>query len=219
MADQKSYDYLPGTKIYLYQSLEMFRINTDTHLLGQFMVVHLNETVLDIGTNNGALLLYAAQYQPKTMVGVEIQSAACDIAQLNMQLHHFNNVTIINEDIKNYQHLPFDVIVCNPPYFKSHADATHGNLAKRIARQEIYLTIHQLIQQIQRFLKDVGRAYLVYSYQRFDEITTEIQQLGMYLKTVQLVYDDTAKRYHTVLLEIVKTPTKTVYQDDYILKR
>ena len=51
-----SFDYLPDTNIYLKQRKDMFRVNTDTHLLGNFMLVKKNESVLDIGTNNGALL-------------------------------------------------------------------------------------------------------------------------------------------------------------------
>ena len=52
-----TYDYINGTDIYLYQHKKMFRINTDTALLAQFMKVKKGERVLDIGTNNGALLL------------------------------------------------------------------------------------------------------------------------------------------------------------------
>ena len=53
-------DYLPKHKdIVMYQDDTMFRINTDTMVLGEFLEVYKKDTVLDIGTNNGALLLYA----------------------------------------------------------------------------------------------------------------------------------------------------------------
>ena len=45
-----TYDYLPGTQIYLHQRKDMFRMNTDTALLGNFMKVKEDESVLDIGT-------------------------------------------------------------------------------------------------------------------------------------------------------------------------
>ena len=44
-----TYDYLPGTDIYLHQRKDMFRMNTDTALLGYFMKVKENECVMDIG--------------------------------------------------------------------------------------------------------------------------------------------------------------------------
>ena len=61
MKDNFTYDYLHGTDIYLHQRKDMFRINTDTALLAQFMDIRKDEIVLDIGTNNGALLLAAAK--------------------------------------------------------------------------------------------------------------------------------------------------------------
>ena len=51
-------DYLPNhPEIKLYQDDKMIRINTDTQCLGEFIKVYKEDTVLDIGTNNGALLL------------------------------------------------------------------------------------------------------------------------------------------------------------------
>ena len=76
-----SFDYLPGTDIYLYQRRDMFRMNTDTALLGHFMRVKENDTVLDIGCNNGALLLYASQYTKGKLIGVDIQKEACELAE------------------------------------------------------------------------------------------------------------------------------------------
>ena len=52
-------DYLPNTDIYYYQHPDMFHTNTDTALLGEFADIRKKDVVLDIGTNNGALLLYA----------------------------------------------------------------------------------------------------------------------------------------------------------------
>ena len=56
-------DYLPNHKeIKVYQDDTMFRINTDTMVLGEFLEIYKEDTVLDIGTNNGALLLIRTYY-------------------------------------------------------------------------------------------------------------------------------------------------------------
>ena len=52
----RTLDYLPNTDIYLYQDKDMFRINSDTRYLGEFLNIKKEESILDIGTNNGALL-------------------------------------------------------------------------------------------------------------------------------------------------------------------
>ena len=40
----RTLDYLPNTNIYLYQDSEMFRINSDTRYLGEF--IDLKKTTL-----------------------------------------------------------------------------------------------------------------------------------------------------------------------------
>ena len=64
-----SFDYLAGSSLYLFQKRGMFRNNTDTAMLGQFMEIRKGETVLDIGTNNGALLLYASLQGAGSCIG------------------------------------------------------------------------------------------------------------------------------------------------------
>ena len=113
-------DYLPkhdGIKIY--QSKNMFRINTDTTLLGEFIVVRNNDRILDIGTNNGALLIYASlQGRKCELNGIDINKEALEIAKLNMKENNLN-ADFFNIDGKVfYDEKGFDVIICNPPFFK-----------------------------------------------------------------------------------------------------
>ena len=52
----------------------MFRINSDTRYLGEFINIKKEESILDIGTNNGALLLYANKVEiPSGDVSVAAQ--------------------------------------------------------------------------------------------------------------------------------------------------
>ena len=68
-----TYDFINGTDIYLYQDEEMFRMNSDTALLANFMKIKRNDRVLDIGTNNGALLAVANSFAPSCLIGIDIQ--------------------------------------------------------------------------------------------------------------------------------------------------
>ena len=76
-------DYLPKhDNIKIYQSKNMFRINTDTTLLGEFIVIRNNDRILDIGTNNGALLIYASlQGRKCELNGIDINKEALEIAR------------------------------------------------------------------------------------------------------------------------------------------
>ena len=87
-----TYDYIAGTDIHLWQRKDMFRINTDTAQLARFMKIRKGERVLDVGTNNGALLLAAAADEPSFLCGVDIQEEACELAESfgipNLLLYH-----------------------------------------------------------------------------------------------------------------------------------
>ena len=111
-------DYLPNRKdLKIIQDDEMFCINTDTEVLGEFLNIYREDIVLDIGTNTGALLLYASRFHPKKLIGIDINDRAIEIAKRNMEL---NNVeaTLIKADGNTFKlDKEADVVIMNPPYF------------------------------------------------------------------------------------------------------
>lgn len=62
-------DYFIDKNIKLYQNPNDFRFNTDTKLLAQFVRLKKQERILDIGTNNGVLLVYFDRFNVKELVG------------------------------------------------------------------------------------------------------------------------------------------------------
>ena len=51
------------------------------------MVVRKGESVLDLGCNNGALLLYASRFSPSSLTGVDLLPQALDLAAENMRIN------------------------------------------------------------------------------------------------------------------------------------
>lgn len=205
MKDTKTLDYLPGTTIYLYQRKDMFRMNTDTALLGNFLHIHENETILDIGTNNGALLLYASRFHPVYSYGVDIQEEACALARENMAYNQLEYVEIIHGDIRQVKIPKVNVIVCNPPYFKVHENSNVNETETiRMARHEVALPLHDLLESVQRLLKDNGRFYLVHRSERITDILCGLREIQMEAKRIQFIYDEQKDTARSVLIEAVK---------------
>lgn len=205
MENDLTLDYLPGTDIYIYQHKKMFRMNTDTALLGNFMQIHEGEKVLDIGTNNGALLLYAKAYNPGLLIGVDIQEKACEIARKNMAYHNLQNIRIIQGDIKSLTLEKVDVIVSNPPYFKvPNLQRVNENEAIRIARHETHLTLQELIHCVDRLLKDGGRFYLVHRSDRIVDIACALREAKLEIKQIKFAYNEQKEDARSVLIEAVK---------------
>lgn len=216
-----TYDYLPGTQIYLHQRKDMFRMNTDTALLGNFMKVKEDETVLDIGTNNGALLLYASQYTKGKLIGIDIQQEACDLARQNLMDQNIENFEIICSDIANVQCNAVDVIVCNPPYFRvNNNQQLNENEYKRIARHECYLTMDVLCTSVNRLLKEKGRFYLVHRADRIVDLCVELRKAELEIKTIQMIRDCENEEAHGILIEAVKQgKPHCIVKSEHIVKR
>lgn len=204
MSMKLTHDYLPGTQIYLHQRKDMFRMNTDTALLGKFMKVKENDTVMDIGTNNGALLLYASQFTSNKLIGIEVQKEAAELAEMNLRDNSILDYEIIHADIKDVTY-PVDVVVCNPPYFVvTQEKQLNENEYKRIARHECYLTLNTLCESVKRNLKEKGRFYLVHRADRIVDILCCLREHELEVKTIQMIRDENNEVAHGILIEAVK---------------
>lgn len=203
MEKNYTYDYIAGSNIYLWQRKDMFRINTDTAQLAHFMQIKKGDRVLDIGTNNGALLLYANQFEPSFLCGIDIQEEACQLAEKNLKEHGITNAEIICSDFTQAAFEGFDVVISNPPFFQM---GNHGKIEKNprsIARHEIFLPLPQLLQGVRRALKENGRLYMVHRSERIVDIIEECRKNHLEIKTMQFVFDERKPLAVSVLIEAV----------------
>lgn len=197
--------FLPNHQdIVVYQDDEMFCINTDTTVLGEFLNIYRNDTVLDMGTNNGALLLYASLFNPKKLIGLEINSKALELAKKNLEENHITNYQLINDNIVTYKGEEVDVIICNPPYFKTPKDELCENEYKALAKHEGELTLELLIASIRRNLKNYGTLYFLFLTSRLQEVVDEMKKNKLRIKEMKFVYDVNKELSNVVLIKAVK---------------
>ena len=198
-------NYLLDESMVLYQHKDYFHFNTDTKLLAQFMQVKKNERVLDIGTNNGALLLAADQYPVKELIGVEVLEPACLVAQKNADTFFHHPTRIIHSRVQELQIDPVDVIVCNPPYFSKKATNPNTELSYRqLGRIEENLTLEELAFHANRLLKSNGRFYMVHRPNRLNEINKVLYANHFSIRNLQFAYDHRDNQVKSVLIEAIK---------------
>ncbi len=221
--DNLSKDYLPGfPNITLYQHKKMFRVNTDTSLLGHYLKLNKNDRVLDIGTNNGALLLYASLFDYGYLVGIDINKEALDIAKMNLEENNITNYSLLDIDIKNYTDgFKFDVIIANPPYFNTQNESLKNqNIYLKMARHEEYLVLEDLISGVERNLKKDGTFYLIHTAHRFDEIRNTLKKYNLYIEEYTNVKDENKNKNHVILMKITKNiQSKCNEKNTIIIKR
>lgn len=198
-------DYLPKhPNIPIYQDDEMFCINTDTMVLGEFLNIYKNDVVLDMGTNNGALLIYASLFNPKKLIGLEINEKALELAERNLKENNISNYELINDNIITYRGEEVDVIICNPPYFKTKKEDLCLNKYKALAKHETELTLDKLILSIRRNLKNYGTLYFLYLSSRLDEVLDELRKNCFRVKIIKFVFDENKEYSNVVLIKAVK---------------
>ncbi|MBR2990593.1 MAG: methyltransferase [Solobacterium sp.] len=197
-------DILPGTDLRMIQREGFYHFNSDTELLGQFLKVRHRETLLDIGCGSGALLLYASLQKPKAMYGIDVFEEVLESARENLAYNGTEAVLICSR-VQDYRERRFDVIVANPPYFRTETeDLKNENIFIRTARHEDALPLEELFASVQALLEDKGRFYLVHRPQRLNEIMQCAQAQRMSVRTLCPVYKKQNGTIRSVLLEIVR---------------
>lgn len=200
----KSLDYLYNSDIKIYQDDEMFKMNSDTRHLGEFIELKKdNYTILDVGTNNGVLILYAnKQKKAKFYYGVDINDNAIKLAKENMELNKIENFQFYSQEFQTLKIEQVDYIVSNPPYFDG--DHVSFNEDKRKARFSVYLPIEDLIKHSKRLLKDRGSLFLVYPCFKLPQIISTLDKYKFGVTRLQFVYDENKKDASVFLLEARK---------------
>lgn len=199
-----SLDYLPNTLIQLYQHPKMFKINTDTCLLGEFLedLSDVN-TIVDIGVNNGALLLYAGQISKAKLIGVDINEEALQIAKINLEMNGLLNYHLIHEKVQKINLTEIDVVIANPPFFPvfDSRKMINENRYLSFARHEVHLSLEELIYSTSKMLKKGGKFFFVHRHNRKNEVLELCLKFQLYPYKLQVVMDKEVET--SILLECI----------------
>lgn len=214
-------DYLPNNpNIKIYQSDELIKINTDTQVLGEFINVYRNDVVLDIGTNTGALLLYANKFNPKKLIGIDINEETIKLCKENMILNNITNYELKVCDATTYKDEEVDVIICNPPYFKTAEDNKCKNQSLALAKHESGFTLENMINTAYNNLKLNGVFYFLYCTPRISEVFYYLEKYKFSVKQMQFVYDKNKDFSNVFMIKCVKCGNKgTVVVKPRIISR
>ena len=201
----RTLDFIPNKKnLKIYQDDEMFRINTDTMALGEFLEIKHKDTVLDIGTNTGALMLYASLFEPKEITGIDVNERALELANMNLEVNQVENYRLICQDVTTYNEKEYDVVICNPPYFKTPIEKLCDNEYKALAKHEGTLRLDNLISSIRRCLKNHGTLFLLFQTSRLIDVIEELKKNKMIVKKLKFVHDVNKEYSNVVLIKAVK---------------
>ncbi|QGS51378.1 tRNA1(Val) (adenine(37)-N6)-methyltransferase [Spiroplasma tabanidicola] len=196
----------------IFQDTKHFSFCLDSVLLAKFYIPKVKDKkICDFGTNNAIIPLLLSKYIRKDakIYGIEIQKEACDIACENILINNLSDkIEIINEDIKTFvkdKNNFFDVIYCNPPFFKISKGSNLNKKSKNLipARHELLINLEEIIYSAKVGLKNGGRFVMVHLAERLDEIIYLLKKNNFSLKNLRFVCSKQNQEPKKVLIDAI----------------
>lgn len=196
---------------YIMQMRDGFKFSLDSLLLAEFVKVKKDDKkILDMCTGNAPVPLVLSLKTNAEIVGFEIQKEISELALESVAINGLEkNIRIINDDIKNIDNYfecnTFDIITCNPPYFKTKEDGYRNkNDFLTLARHEIAIDLETIFKIAFKYLKDNKTFYLVHRVERLDDIIVLARENKMNVKELQFISTKKEKAANTILVKCVK---------------
>jgi tRNA1(Val) A37 N6-methylase TrmN6 len=141
---------------------------------------------------------------------MEIQKEVYELGKESIIINNLEDkIELLNMDAKDlakkFETDTFDLITCNPPYFKLNSDSKINiNEVKSIARHEIMITIEDIIKISRKLLKNNGSLVLVHRPERLQEIIVLMNKYNISPKRIQFIYPKENTNSNMVLIEGTK---------------
>ena len=193
------------------QNTDWFAFSLDSVLLANFVTINKNtKNIIDLCTGNAPIPIILSTKTNASITGVELQEEIYDLAKKSIDINNLQDkITILNMDvndlIKKYETDTFDVITCNPPYFKvKETSNLNDNRIKTIARHEIYLELDEIFSLSKKLLKNNGIISIVHRPERLIEIIESMRKNNIEPKKIRFVYPKRNSECNILLIEGAK---------------
>lgn len=196
---------------YIMQLEDGFKFSLDSLLLAEFVnPLQSDKLILDMCTGNAPVPLVLSLKTDAEIVGFEIQKMVSELAKESVSLNNLDGrIKIINDDVKEigkyYKKGCFDIITCNPPYFKtSEQGYRNENELKMLARHEVAINLEEIFKIASEYLKNNGVFYLVHRSNRLDDIIYLAKVNNINVKELQFISTKKESASKIVLVKCVK---------------
>ncbi len=204
-------DLVGYNNLKIVQNNKYFNFSLESVLLPRFCLVRKNGMkIIDLCTGNAPIPLILSTMTNSTIYGVEVQKEIYNLAIQSVKLNNLDNqIKILEMDAKDiFEYFPtdtFDLITCNPPYFKLTSDSNlNQNEIKSIARHEILITLEDIIRIARKLLKNKGSLVIVHRTSRLSELTNLLYKYNLTPKRIQFIHPKVNEESNLVLVDARK---------------
>ena len=196
----------------IYQIPGCFKFSLDSILLAEYVkTTNKAKNILDLCTGNAVIPLILSTKTKAHIDAFEIQKVIYGLANDSVKYNNLENqISIYNDDIKDISKYIFDkkydIITCNPPYFKCDENANINEKEElAIARHEIKINLQEIFKIAASYLNDGGEFYLVHRATRLDEIIITACNNNLNVKNIELIKTKEDSKPYIVLVRCIKS--------------
>ena len=211
----------------LIQDSESFCYGVDAVLLADFCEAGHQDTVLDLCCGNGAVsLIVYAKYAPKSIVGIELQKDAVELAERSAELNGLSDkLRFICGDALNADKMlkggTFDLVICNPPYFEKGRGVECGDSPRQLARHESCAGAEDFFRAAAFALRTGGRFCVIHRPERLADLICAGRANKLEPKRLRMIVPHSGDSPNLVLIQFVKNGGKglAVLPDLAVIKK
>lgn len=184
------------------------KVGTDGVLLGAWLNVLGKAKILDVGTGTGLIALMLAQRNTAAYItAIEVDESSYKQSLENISSSPYKNrIKTLNTSFQNYKGAnKFDLVVCNPPFFKP--TYLSGNDSRDVARQRINFDVNEFFEFSFDVTNEEGEVAIIYPFEQLEYITKIAVSKGFFINRQCLVKGNQNKPFKRVLLQFSKQET------------
>lgn len=202
-------DILGYPNLKIYQNSEFFSFSLDSIVLANYSTIRLRDKkIMDFCTGNAVIPLILSQRCDKSIEGVEVQKKLYDLGCKSVLYNHLDDqIHLFCEDIKDFSHKPenlnqYDLVLCNPPYFKNNDQSTKNlSYEKMVARHEILIDLDGICACAKNILKEHGNFCIVHRTDRLMDVLKSFRKNDIEPKRIKFVHETIDKESFLVIVE------------------
>lgn len=201
---------LLGFNMKIVQDTDYFNFSLDSVLLYSFLNLKPKMNIIDICSGNCPIPLMLSTRVKEKIYAVELQKEVYELGKESIEINNLQDkIELLNMDAKElnkkFETDTFDLITCNPPYFKiNEKSKKNDNNIKTIARHEVMINIEDIIKLSRKLLKNHGSLVLVHRPERLSEIIVLMEKYNISPKRIQFIYPKDNSDSNMILIEGTK---------------
>ena len=194
----------------IYQDTEYFNFSLDSMLLASFCkITKTTNNICDLCSGNAPIPLYLSLRCKSKIVGVEVLKHSYDLGIKSINENNLQNqIELLNENLININkkigNHKFDLVTCNPPFFKVGSNNINPLDSKAIARHEIMASLDDIIKEASLLLNNCGHLVMVHRPDRLIEILDTFRKYKIEPKRLQFIYPKLGSECNHILIDGVK---------------